>query len=169
MDIYFASTRIRNELFQLRLQFLDWFLLFTTHGESELLCDYNEIMHRYCHCITVLWGRRAISIQSIKGGSLLLLLVSAVKKREGLALSFLRRMKKRGYKEWYQGTMESKEIKSKRNIRRKRYQKCLQWKKMTPTLGFSFGRIYFKKRSLLLSVLELKNNLKNLKINFKQI
>jgi hypothetical protein len=35
----------------------------------------------------------------------------------------------RGYKEWYQGTMESIEIKSKRNIRRKRYQKCLQRKK----------------------------------------
>ncbi len=51
-----------------------------------------------------------------------------------------------GYKEWYQGMMESIEIKSKRNIRRKQYQKRLQWKKeMTPTLGFSFGRIYFKK------------------------
>jgi hypothetical protein len=44
--------------------------------------------------------------------------------------------------------MESIEIKSKRNIRRKRYQKRLQRKKeTTPTLGFGFGRIYFKKET----------------------
>ena len=39
MDIAFALTNIHNELFQLRLQFLDRFLLFNTHGESELFCD----------------------------------------------------------------------------------------------------------------------------------
>jgi hypothetical protein len=70
-------------LFQLRLQFLDQFLLFSTHG------DNNEIMHRYCQCITVLWGGQATSIQGIEGGSLLLLLVLAVKKREVLIRSFL--------------------------------------------------------------------------------
>ena len=79
MDIYFTSTRIRNELFQLRLQFLDQFLLFNTHGESELWCNYNEIMRRYYNCI-----RRATSIQGIEGGSLLLLLVLAVKNEGGV-------------------------------------------------------------------------------------
>ena len=44
VDIVFASTSIRNELFQLRLHFLDRFLLFNTHGENDLLCDYN--VHR---------------------------------------------------------------------------------------------------------------------------
>ena len=47
------------------------------HGESELWCNYNEIMRRYYNCIG-----RATSIQGIEGGSLLLLLVLAVKKRE---------------------------------------------------------------------------------------
>ncbi len=88
-DIYFATPRICNELFQLRLQFLDQFLLLSTHGESDLSCDYNEIMHRYCQCIVVRWGGRATSIQGIKGGSLLLLLVLAVKKREVLIGCFL--------------------------------------------------------------------------------
>ncbi len=41
VDIVFASTSIRNELFQLRLHFLDQFLLFNTHGENDLLFDYN--------------------------------------------------------------------------------------------------------------------------------
>jgi hypothetical protein len=54
------------------------------HGESELSCDYNEIMRRYCHCIAVLWGGRATSIQGIEGGSLLLLLVLAVKNEGGV-------------------------------------------------------------------------------------
>jgi hypothetical protein len=40
-------------------------------------------------------------------------------------------------------------------------------KEMTPTLGFRFGK-FISKRSLLLSVLKLKNNFKNLKIIFKQ-
>jgi hypothetical protein len=63
--------------------------------------------------------------------------------------------------------MESIEIKSKRNIRRKRYQNCLKQKKeMTPILGFGFGRFFFTK-SLLLRVLKLKNNLEILKNNFK--
>jgi hypothetical protein len=44
-------------------------------------------------CITVPWGGRAALIQGTKGGSLLLLLVLAVKKREVLGLSFLRRMR----------------------------------------------------------------------------
>jgi len=45
--------------------------------------------------------------------------------------------------------MESIEIKSKRNIRRKQYRKHLHWKKeMTTTLGFSFGRLFFKKEFL---------------------
>jgi hypothetical protein len=79
--IVFASTRIHDELLQLCLQILDRFLLFNTHGESELSCGYNEIMRRYCHCIAVPGGRAAL-IQGIKGGSLLLLLVLAAKKRE---------------------------------------------------------------------------------------
>jgi hypothetical protein len=49
------------------------------HGENELLCDYNEIMRRYCYCIAVAWGGWVTSIQGIEGGSLLLLLVLAVK------------------------------------------------------------------------------------------
>ena len=71
VDNAFASTSIHDELFQLHLQFLDQFLLFNTHGESELSCDYNEIMRRYCQCIAVRWEGRATSIQGIEGGSLL--------------------------------------------------------------------------------------------------
>ena len=64
--------------------------------------------------------------------------------------------------------MESIEIKSKRNIRRKRYRKHLQRKKeMTTTLGFSFGRLFSKNKPFGF-VLDLKNNFKNLKINLKQ-
>jgi hypothetical protein len=44
VDIVFASTSIHNELFQLCLYFLDRFLLFNTHGENDLSCDYN--VHR---------------------------------------------------------------------------------------------------------------------------
>ena len=44
MDIAFALTSIRGELFQLRLHFLDRFLLFNTHGENDLSCNYN--VHR---------------------------------------------------------------------------------------------------------------------------
>ncbi len=79
MDIVFALTRIHDEFFHLRLQFLNQFLLLTTHGESELSCNYIEIMRRYCHCIAVQCGGRATLIQGIKGRSLLLLLVLAVK------------------------------------------------------------------------------------------
>jgi hypothetical protein len=57
--------------------------------KSNLLCNYNEIMHRYCQCIAVQWGGQATSIQGIGGGSLLLLLVLAVKKREVSIGSFL--------------------------------------------------------------------------------
>ena len=64
------------------------------HGESELSCNYNEIMRRYCHCIAVRRGGRVALIQGIKVGSLLLLLVLAVKKREVSGISFLRRMRK---------------------------------------------------------------------------
>jgi hypothetical protein len=112
VDIVFALTRICDEFCHLHLQFLDQFLLFSTHGESELLCDYNEIMHRYCHCIVAQRGGWVTSIQGIKGGSLLLLLMLAVKKREARCrpgLSFLRRMKT-GLKEKNQGTMESREV-----------------------------------------------------------
>jgi hypothetical protein len=84
VNIVFALTRFCDEFFNLCLHFLDRFLLFTTHGESELSCNYNEIMHRYCHCIAVLWGGRATSIQGIEGGSLLLLLVLAVKNEGGV-------------------------------------------------------------------------------------
>ncbi len=84
MDIVFALTGICHEFFQLRLQFLDQFLLFATHGESEISYDYNEIMRRYYQCITVPLGGRAASIQGIKGGSLLLLLVLAVKNEGGV-------------------------------------------------------------------------------------
>jgi hypothetical protein len=80
VDIVFALTRIWDEFFQLRLQFLDQFLLFNTHGESELWCNYNEIMRRYYNCIG-----RATSIQGIEGGSLLLLLVLAVKNEGGVS------------------------------------------------------------------------------------
>ncbi len=44
VDIVFASTSICDELFQLRLHFLDQFLLFNTHGENDLSCNYN--VHR---------------------------------------------------------------------------------------------------------------------------
>ncbi len=75
-------------------------------------------------------GGWATSIQGIEGKSLLLLLVLAGKKREvSIGCFLLEKDEERGYKEWYQGTMESIEIKSKRNIRRKRYQKRLQQKK----------------------------------------
>ncbi len=54
--------------------------------------------------------------------------------------------------------MESIEIKSK-----SRYVgsdiKNVEKKEMTPTLGLSFGRFFFQKRSLLQSDLDLKNNL----------
>jgi hypothetical protein len=60
------------------------FLLFTTHGESELSCDYNEIMRRYYQCVAVPWGGWAALIQGIEGGSLLLLLVLAVKNEGGV-------------------------------------------------------------------------------------
>jgi hypothetical protein len=40
-DIVFASTSVCDELFQLHLHFLDQFLLFNTHGEDDLSCDYN--------------------------------------------------------------------------------------------------------------------------------
>jgi site-specific DNA-adenine methylase len=64
------------------------------------------------------------SIQGIEGGSLLLLLELAVKKRGVWIGSFLlEKDEKEKIEGWYQGTMESIEIKSKRNIRRKRYQK----------------------------------------------
>jgi hypothetical protein len=79
VDIVFASTRIRNEFFKLRLQFLNQFLLFNTHDESELWCNYNEIMRRYYNCIG--W---ATLIQGIEGGSLLLLLVLTVKNEGGV-------------------------------------------------------------------------------------
>jgi hypothetical protein len=63
--------------------------------------------------------------------------------------------------------MESLEIKSKRNVHRKQYQKRLKRKKeMMPTLGFSFGRFFSKKRPFA-CVLDLKDNFKNLKINFE--
>jgi hypothetical protein len=85
VDIIFASTRSCNELFQLYLQILDQFLLLTMHGESDLSCNYNEIMRRYCQCIAVPWGGRATSIQGIEGGSLLLLFVLALKNEGGVS------------------------------------------------------------------------------------
>ncbi len=96
VDIIFALTRSCNELFQLCLQILDWFLLLITHGESDLSCDYNEIMRRYCQCIAVPWGGRATLIQGIKGGSLLLLLVLAVKNEGDVRSFFLEKDEKRG-------------------------------------------------------------------------
>jgi hypothetical protein len=44
-------------------------------------------------CIAVPWGGRAAWIQGTEVGSLLLLLVLAVRKREVSGLSFLRRMR----------------------------------------------------------------------------
>jgi hypothetical protein len=85
VDIVFALTRICNEFFQLRLQLLDQFFLFTMHGESELSCNYNEIMRRYYQCVAVPWGGQAALIQGIEGGSLLLLLVLAVKNEGGVS------------------------------------------------------------------------------------
>ncbi len=49
------------------------------HGESELWCNYNETMHRYYNRIGLV-----TSIQGIDGGSLLLLLVLAVKNEGGV-------------------------------------------------------------------------------------
>ncbi len=96
VDVVFALTRSCNELFQLRLQILDRFLLLITHGESDLLCDYNEIMRRYCQCIAVPWGGWVTSIQGIEGGSLLLLLVLAVKNEGGVRSFFLEKDEERG-------------------------------------------------------------------------
>ncbi len=63
--------------------------------KSDLSCDYNEIMHRYCQCIAVRWGGQATLIQGIKEGSLLLLLVLAAKKWEVLiGCLLLEKMKK---------------------------------------------------------------------------
>jgi hypothetical protein len=50
VDIVFASTRICDEFFNLHLHFLDRFLLFNTHGDNNLLCDYNV------HCSVVGWS-----------------------------------------------------------------------------------------------------------------
>jgi hypothetical protein len=96
VDIVFAFTRSCNEFFQLRLQFLDQFLLLTAHGESDLLCNYNEIMRRYCQCIAVPWGGQATSIQGIEGGSLLPLSVLAVKCEGGVGSFFLEKDEERG-------------------------------------------------------------------------
>ena len=91
----------------------------------------------YCHCNAVWWGGRGASIQGVK------------KRAVWIGSFLLERMRKERIEGWYQGTMESIEIKSKRNIRRKRYQKRLQLKKeMMPTLGFSYGRFFFKKEAL---------------------
>ncbi len=84
MDIVFSPARFCDEFFNLRLHFLDRFLLFTMHGESELLYNYTVIMRRYCHCIAVPWGGQGTLIQGIEGGSLLLLLVLAVKNEVGV-------------------------------------------------------------------------------------
>jgi hypothetical protein len=84
VDIVFASTRSCDELFQLCLQILDQFLLLTMHDKSDVSCDYNEIMRRYCQCIAGSWGGWATLIQGIEGGSLLLLLVLAVKNKGGV-------------------------------------------------------------------------------------
>ncbi len=71
------------------------FFFFPRMVKSDLLCDYYEIMHRYCQCIAMRWGGRATSIQGIKGGSLLLLLVLAVKKREvSIGCFLLEKMRK---------------------------------------------------------------------------
>jgi hypothetical protein len=113
------------------------------HGESEQSCNYNEIMRRYCHCIAVPWGGWATLIQGIEGGSLLLLLVLAVKNEGGVGCYEKGIVPK---ERW-----NPKMLNPKRNICRKQYQKCLKWKKeMTPTLGFSFGSFFFKKEAFCL-------------------
>jgi hypothetical protein len=152
VDIVFALTRICNELFQLRLQILNRFLLLTTHGETDLSCDYNEIMRRYYNCIALLWGGQLTSIQGIKGGSLLLLLVLAVKNEGGVGCYEKGIVPKERWNPKMlnpNGTYARSSIK---NISKGK-------KEMTPTEGFSFGR-FISKKSLLLSVLELKNYLK---------
>jgi hypothetical protein len=67
---------------------------------SNSLIDFFFLTHMvriiYCAttmCIAVPWGGWAASIQGTEGGSLLLLLVLAVKKREVSGLSLLRRMR----------------------------------------------------------------------------
>jgi hypothetical protein len=71
------------------------FFFFPRMVKSDLSCDYNEIMHRYCQCIAVRWGGQATLIQGIKEGSLLLLLVLAAKKWEVLiGCLLLEKMKK---------------------------------------------------------------------------
>jgi len=81
---------------------------------------------------TARWGGQVASIQGIEGGSLLLLSALAVKKRVVSIGSFLLEKDEAGQSRiegWYQGMMEFIEIKSKRNIHRKRYRKHLQRKK----------------------------------------
>ncbi len=74
------------------------------------LLNYNEIMCRYCQCIAVRWDGQVASIQGIG---------LAVKKRKvsigrSGVFSFLRRMRKERIEGWNHGTMESVEIKSKK-------------------------------------------------------
>jgi hypothetical protein len=67
---------------------------------SNSLIDFFFLTHmvRIVYRVTTMgiavpWGGWAVSIQGTEGGSLLLLLVLAVKKREVSGLSFLRRMR----------------------------------------------------------------------------
>jgi hypothetical protein len=90
-------------------------------------------MCRYYNCIAVLWGGQSTLIQGIEGGSLLLLLVLAVKNEGGVGCY------ERGIvpkEQWNpkmlnpNGTYAGSSIK---NISNRK-------KEMTPTEGFSFGR-----------------------------
>jgi hypothetical protein len=106
-------------------------------------------MHRYYNCIAVPWGGQSTSIQGIEGGSLLLLLVLAVKNEGGFGCY------EKGIVQWNpkmlnpNGTYAGSSIKNVSNGK----------KEMMPTEGFSFGR-FISKKNLWLSVLELKNYLK---------
>jgi hypothetical protein len=86
------------------------------HGENDLSCNYN-VHHgavRDSDDIDPRHQRRIIAAVIGVG----------CEKEGGVGSFFLEKDEEIGQKEWYQGAMESIEIKSKRNIRRKRYQKC---------------------------------------------
>jgi hypothetical protein len=138
MDIIFALTRSCEELFQLCLQILDQFLLLTMHGESDLSCDYKEIMRRYCQFIAVLWGGWVTLIQGIEGGSLLLLFVLAVK-NEGRIGCYEKGIV--GKEQWNPKMLNPNGTYAGSSI-----EKVSKKKNFMPTAGFSFGRFISKRK-----------------------
>jgi hypothetical protein len=108
------------------------------------------------------WGCRATSIQGIKGGSLLLLLVLAVKNEGGVGCYEKGIVPK---ERWNPKMLNSNETYAGSSIKNISNRKK-KWHQHKGSILVDL----FQKKSLLLNVLELKNNYKKLKIilNFKQ-